>query len=358
MKKSIIFLALFSAAVFAQPKKQITNIRIDKDMVFVDNKEVVKTGSVAQQDSLLVEALVKELKDKRKGTAVQIYVEQNISYDVFFKVMVTAGFSGFTDISYTSKIDGKNYTGHVQLPGKNDTPTTNQSNCGFLSLLTNRATTTPSNDLCLIVAITEDYIEIWVRGGTLPKMLYKKNFVYDELKKTLNEIYNRFRDLPDGNSATFIADDDVAFWKILKAEYAARAAGFTGISMTKLMREIQKKEEEEETIDFGDYCNSFYCYYDETDATYRYNICSYYGFEGSFDIKTGKILNYRPDVGNIIYQNIEGACTIKPEWGKDYVDKECVEAHKKKIEPRIKKWYDKIIKTSVFRACYALPEGD
>ncbi|MDR0515759.1 MAG: fibrobacter succinogenes major paralogous domain-containing protein, partial [Fibromonadaceae bacterium] len=138
--------------------EQELKIEVTQDIISVNGKKIAKTSTVAKQDSLLIGTLYDELQSKRKtikNNKAQIHSDPNMYYDVFFKIITTVGFSGFTDISYTSKVNGKYHTQNINLPEKGT-----------------RSIQPSDNNLNLTVAISKDYLEIWARGGSLPKIFY------------------------------------------------------------------------------------------------------------------------------------------------------------------------------------------
>jgi biopolymer transport protein ExbD len=157
MKKVIILLVLFNTVIFAQQK--IPKIEVTRDAISVDGRKIVKTATVAKHDSLFIKGLYDVLENKRKITKsnkAQIQIDPNISFDVFFKIMAAASAAGYTDISYTSKINGKYHTESINFLG---TPLIPQSD---------------ENHLNLSVGIYKDCLEIWGRGGSLPRIFYKE----------------------------------------------------------------------------------------------------------------------------------------------------------------------------------------
>jgi len=132
-------------------------IKIDKNSIYVGKKKVASTADVAEQDSMLVEKLAKELENK-KESMVQIYTEPDVKYGVLGRATATSYFLGFKDIVVTTKANGKDY--NIPLPIKKDTKKDNNYN--------------EDNALNLIVNLAETNIEIWARGGSLPKIFYKE----------------------------------------------------------------------------------------------------------------------------------------------------------------------------------------
>jgi biopolymer transport protein ExbD len=160
IKFLLVLVIFFNILVYSNEPVTLSaaNIKIDKNAVFLENKKISKTSDVAEQDSLLIEAFVNALKDKPKSTA-QIQVDPSISYNIFYKITATLGFSGYNEIRFTSKINEKNYTESVDLPKKFEkTNLQNRNKC--------------EKCLDLAVILTDSYIEIWARGGALPKIFF------------------------------------------------------------------------------------------------------------------------------------------------------------------------------------------
>jgi biopolymer transport protein ExbD len=274
MKKVIILLVLFNTVIFAQQKEPF--IEVTLDAISVDGKKIVKTATAAKQDSLFIKTqptlplavvtvakqdslfIIKELYDvlenKRKITKsnkAQIQIDPNISFDVFFKIMATANAAGYTDISYTSKINGKNHTESINFPEAQPTPKSSDD-----------------QNLNLSVLISKDYFEIWARGGSLPMIFYKEckdgktiklcvlhreseedpgkieipiRSVYDELARLLVLIRKRFIDNPDVDEIIiFYEEDEIEISKVLQLHYEARIAGFSKVKFAKLKKEGSK----------------------------------------------------------------------------------------------------------------------
>jgi len=161
MKKVIILLILFITAIFAQ---QELKIDVTQDMISVDGKKIVKTATVAKQDSLFIKELNDVLQNKReinKSNKAQIQIEPNISYDVFSKIMTTASTAGYADISYTSKINGKNHTESINFT-RGPIPKSDEKNLNLVVGIYKGAGT------------RKDYLEIAARGGSLPVIFYKE----------------------------------------------------------------------------------------------------------------------------------------------------------------------------------------
>ena len=137
-----------------------TKIDVTRDIISFDRKEIVKTATVSKQDSLNIKELYDALQSKRemsKDSKVRIQIDPNINYDVFFKILATASAAGYADIDYASKINGNDHAERVNLTEERDTRTPE-----------------PDYALDLAVVISDKYIEIRARGGSLPKIFYKE----------------------------------------------------------------------------------------------------------------------------------------------------------------------------------------
>ncbi|MDR1812123.1 MAG: biopolymer transporter ExbD [Candidatus Fibromonas sp.] len=97
------------------PKEVSLGVVVDHNFVLVDGQQIVETKIVAEQDSLMVEALDVVLKEKReiekaaklaKGEAdegggnIIVQLDKNTEYDIMYKVMATCGASGFTNVAF------------------------------------------------------------------------------------------------------------------------------------------------------------------------------------------------------------------------------------------------------------------
>jgi biopolymer transport protein ExbD len=97
------------------PKEVSLGLVVDQNWVLVDGQQVVETKIVAEQDSLLVEAVDAILKEKREaekaaqlargesdegGGNIIVQLDKNTHYDIMFKVMATCGASGFTNVAF------------------------------------------------------------------------------------------------------------------------------------------------------------------------------------------------------------------------------------------------------------------
>jgi len=165
-------------------------VRVEMDAIFVDNKKVVNTADIAEQEGLTIEALdtvlkAKRLEEKKKNKEltdeIQMQIDPNQSYSMLFKTMATFSSSGFTNISFTSKINGKKYTEKINLPERGDFYDANPDPCSngssnLLKALAIRRRIKPPDENCLnlTVSIGEDSLEIWARGGSLPKIPFQR----------------------------------------------------------------------------------------------------------------------------------------------------------------------------------------
>jgi len=271
---------LDSIAKAPDPKIEVT-----RDLISVDGKKVVKTAKVEKQDSFFIEELYNVLQSKRKmakNNKVQIQIDPNMSSNVFFKIITTSGTASYTDISYTSKVNGSNHTerinfsipkfSEVNLDESFSIPELSEEE--FMEKINSKEFMEKINErllereqkkiheeIKLTVAISKNYIEIWVRGGSLPKIFYKEcqdgkttkqcvlhkesredpgkiempvRSVYDELAKSLINIHNRYIDSPDADKIVILADGDIAIWKVLQLHHKARTAGFPKVNFMSL----------------------------------------------------------------------------------------------------------------------------
>jgi len=194
-------------------------IRVEQDAVFVENKKIANTVDIAEQDSFFVDTLQKALesrKDTSKNCSIKIDPEQ--SYDVLFKIASTCNTAGYTNLSIVSKINGED---DIQPFSLNDT--SNTSRCGGLDLY---------------VAIDEDTLEIWARGGSLPKIYRKANpdSAYNELVNSLIMVREHFikfgyTKLIAQCAVNIIADYDTKISNIIPVMRIIKTTGFTEINL-------------------------------------------------------------------------------------------------------------------------------
>jgi len=199
------------------------------------------------------------LQSKRKTETdkVQIQLDPNIDYDVFFKIFATAGTAGYADIGYTSKLNGNNHTERIVI-GR-DRGNGNAS-LGVLAAISSSKPELSENYLYLVVLFSTEDIEIVARGESLSKIFYEECqdgkttklcvlhkesekdpgkidmsvYAYDELAKSLIMIHNRFIDSPDIDEMVILPEDSMAIWKVLQLHREARTAGFSKINFSKL----------------------------------------------------------------------------------------------------------------------------
>jgi len=143
---------LFSVRCFRDGEAK--EIKITQDVISVDGRTVVETATVAEQDGLVIEALKNALQNKSRSANIQI--DQNINYNIFSKVIATVSASGYIDINYASEVNGKNHIENINFQGGNN------------------SSESSDNNLNLTVAISQEYLEIWARGGSLPKVFHKE----------------------------------------------------------------------------------------------------------------------------------------------------------------------------------------
>jgi biopolymer transport protein ExbD len=97
------------------PTEVSMGVVVDQSWVLVDGQQITETKKVAEQDSLLVEALDVVLSAKREvekeavlqkggedegGGKVIIQLDKNTHFGIMYKVMATCGLSGFSNISF------------------------------------------------------------------------------------------------------------------------------------------------------------------------------------------------------------------------------------------------------------------
>ena len=117
-----LFLSLFLLAScdsaekeFMTPKQGEVVIDVNNDEYSLNGTVIGKTATdISNSDDLLIEPLDNELKEirrveqeeaLRKGipadeSNAKLHVDENISYDVFYKVIATMGFSGYVSFQY------------------------------------------------------------------------------------------------------------------------------------------------------------------------------------------------------------------------------------------------------------------
>ena len=118
----ILFLSLFLFAACGNAEKEFMTPKQGGIVIDVNNDEYSMNGTVigktatdiSNSDDLLIEPLDNELKEirrveqeeaLRKGipadeSNAKLHVDENISYDVFYKVMATIGFNGYVSFQY------------------------------------------------------------------------------------------------------------------------------------------------------------------------------------------------------------------------------------------------------------------
>jgi biopolymer transport protein ExbD len=251
-------------------------IKIEPDAIFVDEEEIAKTTAVAKQDTLLIEALDIVLKNKREVekaeflkankkfeeqvSLVLVQIAPNIEFNVLFKITATSGASGYTNVHFTSKINGKNYTEIINLPERSDMFGDNRQPCqdygvrGMAAMLTGIKEVLPEpseNCLKLTLAISKEYFEIWAGGNSLPKIpiVNPIDSSYGELAKTLDSIRNRFIDSEDNDKIVILADDDMKISNIIQAMHIAGTVGFSKKNLSKFAKPTQQTKEKSIRID-------------------------------------------------------------------------------------------------------------
>lgn len=90
---------------------------VDNEQVLVDSKPIASTADVLASETVLINPIKEEFdklrevelkaallagkdSDEEEGGKVIIQIDKNIPYDVMYKVMATAGASGYSNISF------------------------------------------------------------------------------------------------------------------------------------------------------------------------------------------------------------------------------------------------------------------
>ena len=90
---------------------------VDNEQILVDSKPVLSTADVLASETVLINPIKDEFDklretelkaallagkdtDEDEGGKVIIQIDKNIPYDVMYKVMATAGASGYSNISF------------------------------------------------------------------------------------------------------------------------------------------------------------------------------------------------------------------------------------------------------------------
>jgi biopolymer transport protein ExbD len=90
---------------------------VDNEQILVDSKPVLSTADVLASETVLINPIKDEFEklremelkaalltgkdtDEEEGGKVVIQIDKNIPYDVMYKVMATAGASGYSNISF------------------------------------------------------------------------------------------------------------------------------------------------------------------------------------------------------------------------------------------------------------------
>jgi len=100
--------------------------------------------------------------------------------------------------------------------------------------------------------------------------------------------------------------------------------------------------------------DNFFCVYNKP----KQEVYAAWGFafqvQGQFELKTGRVLTetleYFINPTGPYHNDMEATCTIKPEWGEDYVDENCMKKLIKNLEAMMPKAYKKLAEKSVYRA--------
>jgi len=208
----LMWLALLFCVLGCERDAEIFRIKVEPNAIFVDGKEIAKTDSVANQDSLFVEGLSVVLRNKREAeiaefkktnkepddqSFVMVQFAPNVIYEVMFKIMANLGASGYTNIRFTSKINGKSYTESLDLPERSELFGGNRLPCQALSFVEILAGVPEPKENCLrlTLMVNKEYFEIWANGDSLPKIpiVNPIDSSYSELAKALAPLRNRFK---------------------------------------------------------------------------------------------------------------------------------------------------------------------
>lgn len=149
MKKILIaltFLFLLDSCgeeeAFMTPSDTVSVIDINLKEYSVNGNIVGKTyDDIIQVDNLLIKPLNQRLYslNREKRIALHVHLAENLSYDVFYRIVATAGFSGITSIQYV--IGGKfKVPFTVYLPSREENECNQLKNKKLLQLLSNEIT--------------------------------------------------------------------------------------------------------------------------------------------------------------------------------------------------------------------------
>ena len=98
------------------------------------------------------------------------------------------------------------------------------------------------NNLNLAIIVSNNYLEMWLRGGFMPKLFFNDMNVYEELANSLTMIHDRFIDSPDFDKIIIVFTNnmvsDEIFTNIMDK---VKEAGFLKISLAKIDEEELRK---------------------------------------------------------------------------------------------------------------------
>jgi len=145
------------------------------------------------------------------------------------------------------------------------------------------------------------------QGIELPKL--------EEPKKppTVNEIFNKGKDSWNKNHEIAKENDRKHLEQALKERN-------------------ESLSDREARLNKGFKFQSVSCFRSNARATWN---CTYDGLlniAGTFDINTGKVEKIWHTVYPMAREKAIRWCVVRPEWGKDYVDGDCVDAHMQTLE--------------------------
>jgi len=103
------------------------------------------------------------------------------------------------------------------------------------------------NNLNLAVIVSNNYLEIRVRGRSLPELFFKDMNVYEELANSLTMIHNRFIDSPDFDKIIIVFTNNMVSDEIFtNVVDKVKEAGFFKANLAKIDEEELRKYKEEE----------------------------------------------------------------------------------------------------------------
>jgi biopolymer transport protein ExbD len=90
-------------------------------------------------------------------------------------------------------------------------------------------------ELELSLVITAQYLQVVSNFGSLPQILRTTpGGAYAHLRSQLEELRNRYADMPGSDRATVVAADEIPFDDVIQVMDAARDAGMPGLQLAKI----------------------------------------------------------------------------------------------------------------------------